>query len=140
MKWAGACMTDWGPSSESARVRTGSAVSSFDGYGTVRGRLSLAVGSRMYLGLAVLAQRAGDVVYQGRPDVAGLVLADMVHLGVVLDLRAVSAPRACFSSENIYLSRCGAIAIDWRGVDRGRIRAGRGDQMVRGARRPSGFH
>jgi hypothetical protein len=99
-------MTDCGASSESARVRTGSAVSSFEGCDAVRyvrSDLSTATTTTKrellpYLCMAVHARRAGEVVHVGRPDVAepvlvrGVALAGGVFLRVVFDLRvSVSA-------------------------------------------------
>lgn len=101
------------------------------------------VHSGAYLGLALQAHRADDVVQRRSDvDIAALILAALVHLGVVLDLHmGVSAGRTDGrGSGSAYLSTAGAVAVDWRGVDGGRIRTRRGLQVVRGIGRSGGFH
>lgn len=98
-----------------------------------------------HLGLALMAGRADDVdvLPFGRHERARavLVLAELVHLRVIFDLRSRQPGPLFPRSSGIYLSRHSAIAIDGRGVDSGRIGTRWGSQVVGvGARRPLGFH
>lgn len=145
LKCSGAWMTDCGASSESARVRGGNTVSSFEGYGAVSWRRlvsrPLARSLRIYLGLAFLARRTDDVDARGGRDVVHVVGAHRIDLRVVLNLRATLALCCPRSRPRVYLSSVCAIAVDWRGVDGGRVGARRRDQMVGpGAGGPWGFH
>jgi hypothetical protein len=88
-------MTDWGASSGSARVRTGSAVTSLEGCNAIRYIHSEDV-FLSYLDVAFLAHWAGNVVHDWRLGLAGLVVAlelgltGGVFLRIVFDLCRVS--------------------------------------------------
>jgi hypothetical protein len=86
LKCAGAWITDCGASSESARVRTGTAVFKRLGYRALGKLVHEAATSEAYLCAHLKTRGARDVIGARRSDVAHAVFADLVFLLVVFYL------------------------------------------------------